>query len=181
MRGAKFTSQEASEAAEVGVVVVIRALIGLCIAISVSSAVAASDPQPESMSKSDLAVLVARHFPGAESVESRGLQFPSFRIADFDGDGRLDVVVPYTDRVTAKRGDGCYGLGFVSNYADQKSAKPVLQLYNCSKEYKIEVKEFIPLKIAGRERRIPVQPSRPCVRIVLKYDEIEFVCLDKSP
>jgi hypothetical protein len=102
-------------------------------------------------------------------------------MADFDGDGRFDLVVPYTDAVTWKRGDGCYGLGIVSNYAEQNYAKPALKLYNCFKAYSIEVKEFIPIKIRGKEHRIPVQPPRPCVRIVLKYDEIEFVCLDKSP
>lgn len=152
-----------------------RALLSLCAATSVVSATAA-EPPPAPFSPASLEALVSHHFPGAKPIAGLGVKLPNHRVADFDLDGKPDLVAPFTDEEAMKRGPGCYGLGIVTSYDDARRAKRAFQLYNCFGEYSVEVREFIPIKVGGKETRMTLQSPRPCVRMILKYGDRDFIC-----
>lgn len=158
-----------------GKVMLVRALLFIGVAAGAIPAVAAEVSSP-SFSTANLHALVARHFEGGQPVTSQSEKLPRYRIADFDGDGKLDVVVPYTDHETLKRGSGCYGLGIVTSFKEQGSAKRAFQTYNCFGEYTVEVRDFIPIKVGGKDQRQELQSPRACVRVILKYGDRDFIC-----
>lgn len=152
-----------------------RALLSLCAATIVACATAAEAPSAP-LSPASLEALVSNYFPGAKPIAGQGVKLPSHRVADFDGDGKPDLVAPFTDEETTKRGPGCYGLGIVTSYDDPGAARRAFQLYNCFGEYSVEVREFIPIKVGGKEQRMPLESPRPCVRMILKYGDRDFIC-----
>lgn len=139
-------------------------------------AISAEESAPVSISQVEHSALLAQHFPGASIPPDSVPTLPTFRVADFDVDGRMDLLLLYTDAESAKRGPGCYGIGVIRSYQEPSSAEIAFQHYNCIKEYTVEIRESIPISISGVERISPLRSPRACIRLILKYGDRDFVC-----
>ena len=140
---------------------------------------AAELPGKGNLGAESLTALVAQHFGGARPADARGSRFPSHFIADFNLDGSLDLVVTYVDAETEKRGEGCYGIGIVTSY-DTEASRVSFQAYDCFKEYSVDTRSIIQIRTGGGYMYRRLNPPRPCVRIILKYDGRNFVCFDSG-
>jgi hypothetical protein len=88
-------------------------------------------------------------------------------------------VVTYVDAETEKRGDGCYGIGIVTRY-DTEAGRVAFKEYDCFKEYSVDARSIIQTRMGGSYIYRRLNPPRPCVRIILKYDGRNFVCFDQG-
>ncbi len=140
-------------------------------------AIGAAETSRQTPVTSDVLVaILAQHFPGARLVAGASAKLPSYLVADFERDGKQDLVITYVDGETEKRGEGCYGMAILGNYVDGASAKVSFQMYDCFKEYSVEIRDIVAYRIGGSWAYQTFDPARSCVRVILKYDGRNFIC-----
>lgn len=123
-----------------------------------------------------VAAAARRYFDGAVIASGTRIDFPSYLIADLNGDGQDDLVVALTDDETLKRGEGCYALGIVNSFRSEKPPETwSFHEYDCFKEYRAEKLESIAVK-AREITMFRFRPIGPCIRLTLKYDGQTTIC-----
>ena len=71
----------------------------------------------------DITALVTRYFPDGKVTGGTRANFPSYLVADFNGDGEDDLAVAIEDAETARRGQGCYALAIFNSFPHRSSAR----------------------------------------------------------
>lgn len=124
----------------------------------------------------DITALVTRYFPDGKVTGGTRANFPSYLVADFNGDGEDDLAVAIEDAETARRGQGCYALAIFNSF--RTAAPPGIQpfrTYECFKAYSVEGMDTIELKIRNAVKW-RVKAVGPCVRLTLTYDYVSRLC-----
>jgi hypothetical protein len=123
-----------------------------------------------------IAALVSAYFPNSKVTGGTRSNFPSYVVADFNGDGEDDVAVAIEDAETARRGQGCYALVIINSF--RIAAPPGIQPfrpYECFKAYSIESMDTIELKVRNVVKQ-RVKAVGLCVRLTLTYDYVSRLC-----
>jgi hypothetical protein len=124
----------------------------------------------------DIAALVTAYFPNSKVTGGTRPNFPSYLVADFNGDGEDDLAVAVEDAETARRGPGCYALVIINSF--RTAAAPGIQpfrTYDCFKAYSVEPMDTIELKFRNVVKQ-RVKAVGPCVRLTLTYDYLSRLC-----
>lgn len=127
----------------------------------------------------ELGLVMKRHFGEVVLAGGAGPQFPRYLVGDVNGDGKSDLIVAFSDAESARRGEGCHGLGIVHGYLDVEANQTSRRTYNCFKAYSLEFLQYIPLSAMSAEilgADIRMNTSGPCVQTVLAYDYKNLLC-----
>jgi hypothetical protein len=124
----------------------------------------------------DITALVTRHFPDAKVIGGTRPNFPSYVVADFNGDGEDDLAVAIEDAETVRRGQGCYALVIINSFrtAPASDVQP-FRTYECFKAYSVEGMDTIELKVRNVVKW-RVKAVGPCLRLTLTYDYVARLC-----
>ena len=124
----------------------------------------------------DIAALVSAYFPNSKVTGGTRPNFPSYLVADFNGDGEDDLAVAIEDAETAQRGPGCYALVIINSFrnAAPQGIQP-FRIYECFKAYSVEGMDTIELKVRNVVKW-RVKAVGPCVRLTLTYDYVSRLC-----
>ena len=124
----------------------------------------------------DITALVAHYFPDAKITSGTRRDFPSYLVADFNGDGEDDLAVAIEDAETARRGEGCYALVIINSFRTAASSDiQPFRRYECFKAYSVERMDTIELKVRNVVKW-RVKAVGPCVRLTLTYDYVSRLC-----